>query len=457
MDFSCEQTIAARASPAGAGRQGIVRVSGPDCREIVSRVFTAEDGGRYWTIRGPARHPGVVRLREVRTPVRASAFLWPGTRSYTGEPLCELRVAGAVPLVEATLEELFAAGAQPARAGEFTLRAFLAQRIDLLQAEAVLGVIDAPDEEHLTRSLTQLAGGLSGVMATVHEQLLTDLADLEAGLDFVEEDLDFVDRERLRDRLVKANSLLDRLRQQASGRMHSAPLTRVVLAGLPNSGKSTLFNVLLNRDSAMVSGRSGTTRDYLRGRVRWSRRDVELVDTPGYEREADPVMRTAFALRDDALQGAHLVIWCRASDLSPQRRERDDRERAMALRAGDRVIEVATKADLAGPHDELPALSVSAVTGEGVEHLRRTVLTALERETSGAHELLGSTAARCADSIRQALEAVRRARGLVEEGAGDELVAAELRAAVDGIGRITGRIHSDDILDRVFSRFCIGK
>ena len=293
MDFSLQQTIAAQASAPGAAQRAIIRVSGPECRDILGSVFSADDAQRYGLATYPQRHSGVIRLHQVRVPIPAAVYLWPTPRSYTGQPLGELHLVAAAPLVEAALEELFSAGAQPARAGEFTLRAFLARKIDLLQAEAVLGVIDAPDEDHLKASLRQLAGGISGAIDALQEQLLLDLADLEAGLDFVEEDLEFVDRARFQDRLTAAESILERLRQQAAHRMHAAPTLRVVLAGLPNAGKSSLFNALLNRDSALVSTQPGTTRDYLTGRVSWDGRDIELVDTPGYETGSDDLMRSA--------------------------------------------------------------------------------------------------------------------------------------------------------------------
>lgn len=456
MDFTREQTIAARATAPGSAGQAVLRVSGPDAIDIVGRVFLADDPPGYRAARVASRHRGVIRLRPMRDAVPAAAYCWPTDRCYTGQPMCELRLPGAGPLVEATLAALYSAGAQPARAGEFTLRAFLAGRIDLLQAEAVLGVIDAPDEDHLLASLAQLAGGLSGVIGRLQEQLLTDLADLEAGLDFAEEDLEFVDRNGMRERLGTVESMLERLQRQASDRMHEAPTARVVLAGPPNSGKSTLFNCLLKRDTAIVSGRAGTTRDYLTARVNWNGRDIEILDTPGHEPAADDLMRSAFALRDDAVRRADVIVWCCAADFDP-RDQPNIREQTRSLNAECRLLPVTTKSDLLHSRGDGLPLAVSAVTGEGIRQFELAVLSALGRDGRRAQELIGSTAARCADSIRQAREAVSRAGRLVEQRAGDELVAAEMRAAVDEVGRMTGRIHSEDILDRIFSRFCIGK
>ena len=457
MDFSLEQTIAALASAPGTANRAIIRVSGPDCRDIVGRVFRPEDEDSYGNSRQPARHSGEIHLRQVRDPLPSAAYFWPTTRSYTGQPLAELHLTGAVPLVEATLHELYSAGAEPARAGEFTLRAFLARRIDLLQAEAVLGVIDAPDEENLQASLKQLAGGVSGAMTVMHEQLLMDLADLEAGLDFVEEDIEFVDRTRMQCRLRETESMLHGLQQQTRHRMHAAPVVRVVLAGLPNAGKSTLFNVLMNSESALVSSQSGTTRDYLTGRVSWGGREIELVDTAGYDRDSGNLNHATTALREEVLSGADIVVWCSAADLGERWWNPDRQNRERALRGAGRLIPVTTKIDLVRQQGGSSSVCISARSGEGVEQLREAVLNVLDQGRQQSYELIGSTAARCANSIALASAAVLRARQLVEQCAGDELVAAEMRVAVDEIGRITGRIHGEDILDRIFSKFCIGK
>ncbi len=186
-------------------------------------------------------------------------------RSYTGQPLVEIHAPGSPPLLEAVLARSFEAGVRPAHPGELTLRAFLAGRMDLLQAEAVLGVIDAAGEDTLAIALRQLAGGISGRMSQVRGDLIDLLADLEAGLDFVEDGIEFVSRDDLAARIGRAQSTIGELLAQCQSRAQSQGRRRVVLAGLPNAGKSTLFNALLSRDAALVSAVAGTTRDYLSG------------------------------------------------------------------------------------------------------------------------------------------------------------------------------------------------
>ena len=185
-----DDTIAALASPPGAAARGLIRLSGHGCREVLETCFSAAQPEQWRTARQATRFTGTLQLAGISRQIPAAVCLWPGRRSYTGEPAAELHLPGSPPLLEAVLSQLHTAGARPARPGEYTLRAFLAGRIDLVQAEAVLGVIDAADESELQQALRQLAGGLSAPVTELRSRLLNLLADLEAGLDFVEEDIE---------------------------------------------------------------------------------------------------------------------------------------------------------------------------------------------------------------------------------------------------------------------------
>jgi tRNA modification GTPase len=389
----------------------------------------------------------------------AVLLFWPTSRSFTGEPVAEFHLPGSVPLLNEVLEEVCTRGARPAQQGEFTLRAFLAGRIDLVQAEAVLGVIDAGDQTELQTALGQLAGGISHVISDVREQLLLHLADLEAGLDFVDEDIEFVSRPELARRLEQGEDLLRRLLDQAARRMHSTARPRVVLAGLPNAGKSTLFNTLVGSQAAIVSHMAGTTRDYLVANTSQDGMSWDLVDTAGWEQARDGIEALAGQLRSEQYQRAHLILWCSAADFSDIERQRDDQLHRQCQATHAQVLRVITKADcLSSEESGKPSqeIRVSAMPTHGIDNLRQAIRARLSTEAA-ASEIISSTAARCAESLRNALLGMERARRLVHDNSGDELIAMELRETLDHLGRVVGRVYTDDILDRIFSRFCIGK
>jgi tRNA modification GTPase len=460
MQFAADDTIAALASAPGPAERGILRLSGPDVVAVLDSLFTPHDPECWARSRLPRRHPGTVTLPALRSPLPAAVYLWPRSRSYTGQAAAELHTVGSPPLLEAVLTELYRRNARPARPGEFTLRAFLAGRIDLVQAEAVLEVIDSAGPPALEAALRQLAGGISGRIREVHDGLVDLLADLEAGLDFVEEDIEFVSREFVVERLESAQGIVSGLLARASDRMVSPSRIRVALAGLPNAGKSTLFNALTGRPAALVSGDEGTTRDYLQAQLDWDGLPVELVDTAGWERPAGGLSLVAQQLRDEQLQRADVVVWCTAADL-PQRLRPADRELQVQLAATtSRFVSVRTKSDLDSATATTTvggAVSLSARTGAGLAEFQDVLRQLAGAGPPEAGGLLGSTAARCRESLHAAADAATRAIDAARSGWGDELIAAELRELIDALGRIVGATCTDDLLDRIFSRFCIGK
>jgi tRNA modification GTPase len=472
MDDSLQidDTIAALASAPGPAARGIVRISGEDVHRVLSALFAPEDADAWRSPRRARRHPGEMTLPDLHLPLRVDVLLWPTSRSYTGQPLAEIHTIGSPPLLEAILSALFAEGVRPARRGEFTLRAFLAGRIDLLQAEAVLGVIDATDQQQLSVALGQLGGGLSDRIADLHEQLLLHLADLEAGLDFVEEDIEFVSREELSRRLTGGEAFVQQLVDQSQRRLQSTGRRRVVLAGLPNAGKSTLFNALVGDERAIVSHFAGTTRDYISAPLTWDGLTIELIDTAGWDRVSAGISRSADELRQQQWDRADLVVWCSARDMTADDQQQD---RALRQALGERhpPLVVTTKGDCGpaplarrdrarseadGPADCGDTCVVSATTGEGLDTLRAAIRHRLQSSEADS-EVLGSTAARCRESLSGALAALQQARRAAEAGLGDELIALELRESIDHLGKIAGRVYTDDVLDRIFSRFCIGK
>jgi tRNA modification GTPase len=468
-----DDTIGALATAPGPAARGIVRISGPGALRSLDGWFEPEDVARWKSARVALSHPGRLRLAGLSGGLQAIVYAWPSARSYTAQPVVEIHAPGSPPLLEAILARVFEAGVRPAHRGEFTLRAFLAGRLDLVQAEAVLGVIDAGGDADLAAALRQLAGGISARMASVQGDLIDLLADLEAGLDFVDEGIEFVARTEVSRRILAAEAAVMGLLEQCQERSQSLARRRVVLAGLPNAGKSTLFNALLSRNAALVSPIAGTTRDYLCGSLEWSGMPIELIDTPGWEREeADNVGRPqAVTLNGLTLEAqqlgaqqrrqADLILWCAPLDASEAERSNDAQLQSRAIAGGRPVIVVATKIDrIAPPRVSRPnagSSAVSAKTGEGLAELIDRCVDILANTAAGNTEILGTTAARCRESLASTCESLSRAGDAAASGMGDEFIALELRESLDHLGRVLGTVYTDDILDRIFSRFCIGK
>lgn len=467
MSYDVNDTIAAIASATGGAIRGVVRISGPETLERLARCFVPTEGAaplqlmeRARRIAGsmsvPSSHGSAACL------VPGHLLVWPNQQSYTRQPAAEFHTIGSPPLLAAVLEELERHGVRPAEPGEFTLRAFLAGRIDLMQAEGVLGVIDAEGRADLDAALNQVAGGMSRPLHQLRENLLMVLAELEAGLDFVEEDIEFIGRDELAARIAAAQLVVAATHAQLGERDRQRELPRVVLLGLPNAGKSSLFNALITRFgvnddravSSIVSPTPGATRDYVVGCIRIDGVDVELIDTAGIERE---------------LQTGIIGESQRAT--SSQQRMADVRLRCVDGIGGvasgelaDNEISVRTKCDLSGKPAAFAAgtdctqLRCSSTTGAGLEELAAAVAAkvALLARDGEAPGLAATTAARCAGSLRRAAASLAVAHDLVMIGS-DELIAAEIRHALDALGEIVGAICTDDVLDRVFSQFCIGK
>ena len=379
-------------------------------------------------------------------------YLWPNCKSYTGQPLAELHMISSPPILEAVLSELFTHAIRPAQPGEFTLRAFLAGRLDLPQAEAILGVIDATTDRELQTALDQLAGGLSSQIGSLRSDLLNLLADLEAGLDFADEPIEFVSHDALVERLGLARDAVAELLERASERMRAAPKARVVLAGPPNAGKSTLFNALAEGGAALVSEVAGTTRDYLTAEVTLDGVAVVLIDTAGHEAAPTGINRESQKRRQEQIDEADLVVLCHPAG------QPEDHFCEVGLPAArERVLQIVTKCDVVRPENRSVSLAVSARSGAGLDELATRIARRLSTPAAGARQLVGTTAARSRDSLIHAQSGLDRALTIARNERDQELLAIEVRDVLDDLGTIAGAVYTDDILDRIFSRFCIGK
>ncbi len=465
-----DETIVAIASPPGGGARGIVRLSGPDLRSCLEQCFRPDPFIPLASLSGPTAVPGFLWLAGFASPLPGTLYLWPGKRSYTGQPVAEVHTFGSPPLLEAVVLAACAGGARPAEPGEFTLRAFLAGRIDLTQAEAVLGVIDATGAAELDAALEQLAGGLAGPLRRLREDLLELLAHLEAGFDFADEDLPFITAPELLRRLNNTAAQVDRLVERLAFRGETAALARVVLIGRPNTGKSSLFNALVGRDPqagtpAIVSDQPGTTRDYLTAELDLDGLKCQLIDTAGLddrppEGDAATVERGAQDMAHEQLRTAHVRVSCLEAGSGDQEVPSGDYGVANTeLDGGLNQIVVLTKCDRAKfPLPPAgPILETSAVTGLGIRKLREALRAAVLRAAGPQTDVVVGTAVRCGESLRLAAASLDRAREAVRAGLGEELIAAEVRVALGELGKVAGAVYTEDVLDRIFSRFCIGK
>lgn len=467
MSYHTGDTIAAIASAPGGAACGVVRISGPRAIDCLATCFKPADQGVAWTqVKRPSRIRGVLHVVAASNhpplAIPGALLIWPNSRSYTRELSVEFHTLGSPPLLAAVLEALADAGVRAAAPGEYTLRAFLAGRIDLTQAEAVLGVIDARGRAELDAALDQLAGGLSRPLHEAREQLLGLLAELEAGLDFVEEDIEFISRDALLERLDEAQQVVQFTLAQLATRDQRGDLPRVALVGPPNSGKSSLFNALVRKyrlgagATAIVSPVPGATRDYVVAQLVIGDFRCELIDTAGEDASTlCAVQAAAQEMTARQRQTVDLRLHCIVDASSSCARD-------AAPPDGDVIV--LTKADLAlnalegacCQSIDRPIVRCSALTGLGLDELAAVIRHRLTRQAGEPAHGTAGTAARCRGSLQSAEVALTAAARLVGLHA-DELIAAEVRSALEALGEVVGAICADDVLDRIFRQFCIGK
>ncbi|MEM7559388.1 MAG: GTPase [Planctomycetota bacterium] len=393
--------------------------------------------------------------------VSVLCYWWPSSRSFTGEPCAELHLLGSLPLAECLIEACVRAGASHAKRGDFTLRSFLAGKLDLTQAEAVLAVISAESKIELEAALGQLAGNLSQPVRELRDQLLGLCARLEAGLDFVEEDIEFIETAELLTDLRVILSQLEEIQNSLLTRGGRSRLPSVVLMGLPNAGKSSLLNALTDQDRAIISSEAGTTRDAIECTVSWDGQQLRLVDTAGMEELTENTPRAlAQSVLESRVAEADLVLLCYDRSNPPATDWMKEQCRRLESLAACMVV--GTKSDLAFGkgialgQDERQ--EVSALTGSGIEELKSSVLARLAalkdvRKSDALHH----TMLRCRDAIERAMTRIEDAIQAAELSVGEEIVASDLRVAIDELSFVIGEVHTEEILGEIFSRFCIGK
>jgi tRNA modification GTPase len=445
-------TIVAAATPPGRGGIGIVRLSGPKVPELAA-VILGE-------LPLPRRATFARFLDAHQEPVDAGlALFFPAPHSYTGEHVLELHGHGGPLVVEALVARVVELGARRAQPGEFTQRAFLNEKLDLAQAEAIADLIDAGSREAVRAAMRSLQGEFSTMVRGLTDAVIELRTYVEAAIDFPEEEIDFLDDRQLAERFQNVREHFAGVEQSArQGRLLREGMT-VVIAGRPNAGKSSLLNRLAGYDAAIVTPIPGTTRDIVRERINIDGMPLHVLDTAGLrqggdEVEAEGIRRAQAEMhRADRLLFVIDVIDDPSGAAFQEERHRlpSDVPVTLIFNKCDRAVGIPVADTTAGP----PRITMSARTGEGLDTLRAHLKLCMGYQTLDA----GTVSAR-----QRHLDALLRARACTEEAArqlqerrAGELVAEELRAAQQALNEITGEFTSDDLLGRIFSSFCIGK
>lgn len=391
----CE-TIIAIATPPTQAVRGAIRLSGPDAIDVARRIgiVPASESKAH-------RVDCEIDLAAPLGKIPVRALLWPTRRSYTGQPSVELHTFGSLPILQAIVDAATSVGARAARPGEFTMRAFLAGRLDLAQAEAVLGVIDAETRGALDHALRQLAGNLSKPIEKLRGELLDLLADVEAGLDFVDEDIQFIEDDQLTSRLEFIANAIAAARSQLEQRREDKSDWSLALRGLPNAGKSSLINALAGREAAIVTEIAGTTRDVVSVGLELDGYPLTIADTAGFElvegeTADDQIMRQAQSHAGRAGHDADIRLWC--VDINDQAfASHAEQMRSMAAEKRRSSIDlwIATKCDDPAIVAPEPWLATSSQTGRGLDVLKRQIVDSIEQQSSGDSTSVIGTAARC--------------------------------------------------------------
>lgn len=467
-----DDTIAAVATPLGSGGLGVVRLSGPKAFAIASGLFHGSsplDQCPSHTL----HHGTITEGSEILDDGVAGLFRAP--RSYTGEDVVEFSCHGGAHILRRVLESCLRAGARMADPGEFTRRAFLNGKIDLIQAEAVGDLIAARSDAQRRLALNALRGDLSQKIQPFRDRILDLLAHLEAHLDFVEDEVPNLSRADIRKRLeLLITNLTAFLAEAGPGRLWREGI-KIAIVGRPNAGKSSLFNALLKENRAIVADVPGTTRDTLEESVLWEGISVTLVDTAGLRETADTVEREGADRARRVLAEADVVFLVGDAGQGPLAEDR-----AAAQAVSDRpVILVLNKMDLLFSTREthgqdaratqfktlwekelgllnVPAVFVSALTSDGLDALRREAL----RLAGGGQEPLEPGIifnARQEQRVRESVNALNQAEEAAKAGAPEEILAMDIRLALAGLNAVTGQGAPEEVLDAIFSRFCVGK
>lgn len=448
-------TIVALATATGSGAIAVIRLSGPQAIPIVKGVFKGKDLAKQAS---HTVHFGTIRNgTEILDEVLVSLFVAP--HSYTREDVVEISAHNSRYIIERILELLIQRGARAARPGEFTLRAFLNGQMDLSQAEAVADLIASTSAASHLVAMQQMRGGFSTVLKQLREQLIQFASLVELELDFSEEDVEFANRSQLEALIVEINRVIQKLIgsfEQGNVLKNGVP---VVIAGRPNVGKSTLLNTLLNEERAIVSDIAGTTRDTIEDEVNIHGVTFRFIDTAGIRDTRDVIEAKGVERTREKMRKARLIVYL----ADPQQDDLDEIKSQLAevAQLGVPYVTVVNKVDLltrdhVDTLNAIDPLFISAKNNTGVEELKEELLRKVNLHKLDAGDVL-VTNVRHVEALRRTEETLQRVLQGIKGSVTSDFLAMDIRQALHHLGEITGSVSTDDLLDNIFSKFCIGK
>jgi tRNA modification GTPase len=450
--FRTDETIVARGTPPGRGGIAVIRVSGPLVPEIAQRLLGKVPKPRLATLADFASANGGEVIDS------GIALFFPAPHSFTGEDVLELQAHGSPVVTEMLLECICDLGARLAEAGEFSRRAFLNDKIDLAQAEAIADLIDSSSRAAARAARRSMQGRFSEIVLDLNEQVTRLRIYVEAALDFPEEEIDFLSDAALKNQLSELGARFTAVEKIVRQGCLLRDGVTVVLAGRPNAGKSSLLNALAGYDAAIVTHIEGTTRDLVREKIELHGLPVNIIDTAGLRVSGDEVEAEGIRRARSELQNAdHALIIVDASSASEQA---DIAELREEIPAGTAYTIVRNKIDLCASaasegHLDSSTVSISALTGKGIDELRRHLETSLGYQPAAEGSVIARQ--RHLQSLALARAHFDSGCAILAETAAGELMAEELLQVQNALAEITGQFSSDDLLGRIFESFCIGK
>lgn len=462
-------TIAAIATPPGAGGIAVIRISGPDSLKVIDQIFTPSKAGSNFSFKPRFMHHGHAKDVEGRTLDEVLAVFMPGPGTATGEDVAEVHCHGGQGVASALLESVIQAGARLAGRGEFTRRAFLNGRIDLTQAEAVAELIAAPTREGARLAKAKLDGHLGAAVRALRSNLDRIRMQIAAAVDFPDEDLELLPRVELAAQVEETVRAIDEMQAAFKRARLWREGALVVLAGCVNAGKSSLLNALLGRSRAIVSPTPGTTRDYIEENIEIDGMLLRLADTAGMRATADAIEEEGIRLTESLASEADLILLVMDVHKGFTAEEKSFIKNHSQTAGTGRLLLLMNKLDslpdaaLPQEIDGCPVLGISAKEGTGLVELGRAISTRLCSEKEPGTPVSDNLATDLAPNLRQSalLEKARlELKALltdVENGQPADILSVGLETAAMHLDDVVGRSTSDEILDQVFASFCIGK